>query len=291
MGAESKDLVRKPAGTLYLVATPIGNLEDITLRGLRLLRECDLVAAEDTRHTAKLLRHFEIRTPTTSVHEHNEHAKAAGLVEKLQQGLSIALVSDAGTPAVSDPGFRLVQAAVAAGIRVEAVPGPSAVLAALVSSGLPTDAFVFVGFPPPKAKARATWLEALRAETRTVVFFEAPHRIVDTLKDTLRIVGDRVVAVGRELTKLHEELVRGPISIVLGHLTELRGEFTIVMAGRSESDDDSATTSIDDAVIYSDFCRLTESGLRRRDAVAAVASKYRLRSRDAYAVIERVRNS
>lgn len=284
-------MVLKTAGILYLVATPIGNLEDITLRALRVLRECDLVAAEDTRHTARLLHHFDIRTPTTSLHEHNEHVKAEALVERLHQGGSIALVSDAGTPSVSDPGFRLVQAAIAAGIRVEAIPGPSAVLAALVSSGLPTDAFVFVGFPPARARARANWLEALRAETRTIVFFETPHRIVGTLNDTLRIVGDRRVAVGRELTKLHEELVRGPISDVLGRLTELRGEFTIVMAGYQEVKARVGVTSVNKTDVYEEFCRLTESGLGRRDAISAVASKYGLRSRDAYAVIERARNS
>jgi len=284
-------MVPNTAGLLYLVATPIGNLEDITLRALRVLRECDLIAAEDTRHTAKLLHHFDIRTPTTSLHEHNEHAKSAGLVEKLLQGGSIALVSDAGTPAISDPGFRLIQAALAAGIRVEAIPGPSAVLTALVSSGLPTDAFVFVGFPPARAKARATWLEALRGERRTVVFFEAPHRIVDTLNDALRIVGDRRVAVGRELTKLHEELVRGPISDVLGCLTELRGEFTVVMAGQPDVAASVDVTSVNETDVYADFCRLTESGLGRRGAISAVASKHGLRSRDAYAVIERVRNS
>jgi 16S rRNA (cytidine1402-2'-O)-methyltransferase len=284
-------MVPNTAGILYLVATPIGNLEDITLRALRVLRECDLVAAEDTRRTAKLLHHFDIRTPTTSLHEHNEHAKAGALVEKLLQGGSIALVTDAGTPAISDPGFRLIQAALADGIRVEAIPGPSAVLAALVSSGLPSDAFVFVGFPPARARARATWLEALRAETRTVVFFEAPHRIVDTLNDALRVVGDRQVAVGRELTKLHEELVRGPISDVLGRLTELRGEFTIVMAGQSDIETRADVASINETAVYAEFCHLTESGLGRRDALSAVASKHGLRSRDAYAVIERVRNS
>ena len=284
-------MVVKTPGILYLVATPIGNLEDITLRALRMLRECALVAAEDTRHTAKLLHHFDIRTPTTSVHEHNEHAKAGALVEKLLLGASIALVSDAGTPSVSDPGYRLVEAALAAGIRVEAIPGPSAVLTALVSSGLPTDAFVFVGFPPARAKARAAWLEALRAEARTVVFFEAPHRIVDTLNDALRIVGDRVVAVGRELTKLHEELIRGHISDVLGRLTELRGEFTVVMAGQPEVETIIDPSSANEAAIYAEFCRLTESGMGRRDAVSAVAAKYGLRSRDAYAAIERIRNS
>ncbi|MCX6545164.1 MAG: 16S rRNA (cytidine(1402)-2'-O)-methyltransferase [Acidobacteria bacterium] len=281
----------QPVGILYLVATPIGNLEDITLRALRVLRECDLIAAEDTRHTAKLLHHFDIRTPTTSLHEHNEHAKTGELVEKLLQGNSIALVSDAGTPAVSDPGFRLVQAVLANSIRVEAIPGPSAVLAALVSSGLPTDAFVFVGFPPARARARGAWLEALRSETRTIVLFEAPHRIVSTLTDALRVVGDRRVAVGRELTKLHEELVRGPISEVLGRLTELRGEFTIVMAGRPDLEVGVDPANVDEDAVYTKFCLLTESGLGRRDAISAVASEFRLRSRDAYAVIERVRNS
>jgi 16S rRNA (cytidine1402-2'-O)-methyltransferase len=284
-------MVLNTAGILYLVATPIGNLEDITLRALRVLRECDLVAAEDTRHTAKLLHHFDIRTPTTSLHEHNEHAKAPTLVERLLLGASVALVSDAGTPAVSDPGFRLVRAALAAGIRVEAIPGPSAVLAALVSSGLPTDAFVFVGFPPARAKARASWLEALRAETRTIVFFEAPHRIVTTLTDALRVVGDRQMAVGRELTKLHEELVRGPISEVLGRLTELRGEFTIVMAGQANVAISVDVFSLNESDVYGEFCRLTELGMKRRDAVGAVASKYGLRSREAYAAIERVRKS
>jgi 16S rRNA (cytidine1402-2'-O)-methyltransferase len=284
-------MVLKTAGTLYLVATPIGNLEDITLRAIRVLRECDLVAAEDTRHTAKLLHHFDIRTPTTSVHEHNEHAKAGTLVEKLLQGATIALVSDAGTPAVSDPGFRLVRAALAAGIRVEAVPGASAVLTALVSSGLPTDSFVFVGFPPSRAKARESWFSSLSAESRTIVFFEAPHRILDTMNDALRILGDRTVAVGRELTKLHEQLVRGPISDVLGRLTELRGEFTIVMAGKTAVDVRVDAASINETDVYKEFCRLTESGVGRREAVSAVASRYGLRSRDAYAIIEHARIS
>jgi 16S rRNA (cytidine1402-2'-O)-methyltransferase len=284
-------MVLKSSGILYLVATPIGNLEDITFRAVRVLKEADLIAAEDTRHTSKLLHHFDIRTPTTSLHEHNEHTKSGSLVEKLLQGQRIALVSDAGTPAVSDPGFRLVQAAIAANIRVEAIPGPSAVLTALVASGLPTDAFVFVGFPPARSKARAAWLDALRAEPRTVVFFEAPHRIAETLADALRIVGDRRIAVGRELTKVHEELVRGPISVVLGQLTELRGEFTVVMAGIEEDAADSTRPTATDSDIYSEFCRLTESGLGRRDAVSAVASTFGLRSREAYAAIERLRNS
>jgi len=281
----------RAAGTLYVVATPIGNLEDITLRALRVLRECRLVAAEDTRHVAKLLHHFDIRTSTTSLHEHNEQAKAAALVARLTAGENVALVSDAGTPAVSDPGYRLVRAAIDAGIRVEAIPGPSAVLTALVASGLPTDAFVFVGFPPPKARARVAWFEGLRAELRTIVFFEAPHRIRQTLADAQSALGDRPVAVARELTKLHEELVRGPISSVLGQLTEFRGEFTIVLGGASQTAADDNNVNIGDSVVYDEFCRMTQGGLGRREALSTVAEKYGLRSRDAYAAVERARNS
>ena len=279
------------ARTLYLVATPIGNLEDITLRALRVLRGCDLVAAEDTRHTAKLLHYYDIRKPAVSLHDHNEQQKSAELVARLAAGGIIALVSDAGTPAVSDPGFKLVRAAIDAGVRVEAIPGPSAVLAALVASGLPTDGFVFVGFPPPKARARAAWLQSLSDERRTIVFFEAPHRIQVMLSDALRVLGDRQVVIARELTKLHEELVRGPISEVIGRLTETRGEFTVVLAGRADHAADSTREDIADSTIYDDFCRLTESGLERREAITRLANDTGLRSRAIYAAIERARNS
>ncbi len=278
-------------GTLFLVATPIGNLEDITFRALRVLRECDLVAAEDTRHTAKLLNHYGVRTPTTSVHEHNEPARIAGLVAKLTAGVRIALVSDAGTPGVSDPGFKLVRAAIAAGVRVEAVPGPSAVLAALSASGLPTDSFVFVGFPPARKAARETWYRTLLNERRTLVFFEAPHRIRESMEAAMLVLGDRDVAVCRELTKLHEELVRGPISAVLGRLGEERGEFTVVMSGDPPRPAGAETAQVSDESVFTAFSAAVEAGLGRREALKSVADALCLRSRDVYAAVERARRS
>ena len=188
-------------GTLFVVATPIGNLEDITLRALRTLREVSLIAAEDTRRTARLLSRFDIRTPLVSLHEHNEAAEVPGLLGRLRAGDSIAVTSDAGTPLLSDPGALLVREALASGIRVEAIPGPSAVLTALVSSGLPADTFTFLGFPPARGAARQRWLGALAAEQRTVVFFEAPHRVRETVAEVAALLGERAVAIARELTK------------------------------------------------------------------------------------------
>ncbi len=280
------------AGTLFVVATPIGNLEDVTFRALRVLREADLVAAEDTRHTAKLLTHYDIRTPTLSLHDHNEAAKAPGLVARMVAGATIALVSDAGTPSVADPGFKLVRAAIDAGIRVEAVPGPSAALAALASSGLPTDEFVFLGFPPAKAKARDAWYDSLREETRTVVFFEAPHRIRESLTAAARALGDRrQVVLARELTKIHEDLVRGPIADVLERLGEPRGEFTVVLAGCHFGESVADVPQPDDNTILAAFELASSSADGRREAVAAVARQFGIRPRDAYAAVERARRS
>jgi 16S rRNA (cytidine1402-2'-O)-methyltransferase len=276
------------AGILFLVATPIGNLEDISLRAVRVLRESDLIAAEDTRHTAKLLHHYDIRRPTASLHEHNEQEKVPVLVGRLRDGARIALVTDAGTPAVSDPGYRLVRAAIDAGIRVEAIPGPSAVLAALVSSGLPTDSFVFAGFPPAKAAARRAWFEALEDERRTIVFFEAPHRIRETLEAALDALGDREASLGRELTKLHEEVIRGPLSAVLGRLGEPRGEFTVVVAGRPDIKP-GTEEQVPDSQLLTEFGHLTENGWSRREAISELAERHRLRSRDVFTAIDRAR--
>jgi len=225
------------AGTLYLVGTPIGNLEDITLRALRTLKEVELIACEDTRQTAKLLNHYGIEKPTISYHEHNELTRAAELVVHLEDGDNIALVTDAGTPGVSDPGYRLVALAVRHHIRVVPIPGASAFLSALVASGLPTDSFRFSGFLPAKAGARRTALEAVRNSPLTQIFYEAPHRIVETLRDIAEILGpERHVVIAREVTKLHEEFLRGRADTVLEQLEQrgdIKGEITLLI-GKAE---------------------------------------------------------
>ena len=220
-------------GALYLCATPIGNLEDITLRVRRILQEVKLIAAEDTRHTRKLLSFYDIHTPLTSYHEHNKLSKGEKLISELKSGNDIALVSDAGTPGISDPGEDLVRLAVGEGIIVIPVPGASAVVCALVGSGLPTDRFVFEGFLPRTKKDRNKVMAQLVTDERTVVFYESPHRVVKTLQEILDIAGDRDVVVTRELTKAFEEFVRGKVSVVLEHFLNNppRGEITVVLAG------------------------------------------------------------
>ncbi len=221
------------SGILYLVSTPIGNLEDFTLRAKRLLAEVDLVAAEDTRHTQQLLQRYDIHTPLTSYHDHNKEEKAPVLIERLRQGQHIALVADAGTPTISDPGYYLINGCIAAGIRVSPVPGPSALLAALAASGLPTDAFLFAGFLPRKAGARQRRLTQLAPLRETLIFFESPHRVGRLLEELPEVFGDRRVAVGRELTKLHEEIIRGRLSEVAEQFKgrSVKGELTVVVEG------------------------------------------------------------
>ena len=274
--------------TLYIVSTPIGNLEDITLRAIRVLKEVDVIAAEDTRHTAVLLRRYDIRTPTTSFHEHNEHQKVPLLVERLDRGQDLALVSDAGTPGISDPGYRLAHAAREAGHRVQAVPGPSAVLTALVSSGFPTDSFTFLGFPPRKATARRQWAASLADEPRTTIFFESPHRLRQTLTVLQEYMGDRPICVGRELTKLHENMVVGPINDFLAAPENHKGEFVIVVPPRpvEETSDQVA----DDESVSRYFGHITETGdLSRRGAVTAVARHFGMPPKAVYAVLERTK--
>jgi len=223
----------KKSGTLYLVSTPIGNLEDITLRALRVLKEADLIAAEDTRRTRLLLQRYQISRPMTSYHDHNKEARSPFLLDKLLQGKSVALASDAGTPGISDPAFYLVRLAIEHGVPVVPVPGPSALVSALIVSGLPPDRFAFEGFLPSKSGRRQSRLKALAREERTLLFFESPHRLKRTLEDILEVLGDRRAAVARELTKKFEEIARGSVSQLLDHYGEKkpRGEVVIVLAG------------------------------------------------------------
>ncbi|MBI5950528.1 MAG: 16S rRNA (cytidine(1402)-2'-O)-methyltransferase [Chloroflexi bacterium] len=224
-------------GILYLVATPIGNLEDMSPRAVRILREAALIAAEDTRHTGSLLKHFEIQSPLTSYFEHNKIQKLDRILEALADG-DVALVSDAGTPAINDPGYELVQAALAAGFDVRPVPGPSAPISALTVSGLPTDSFVYLGYLPHKASDRRKVIGEVSNLTYTLVFLETPHRIVDALEDILSVLGDRRICVAREMTKLYEEYWRGPVSGAIEHFKskEPRGEFTLVIEGKKTED-------------------------------------------------------
>jgi len=271
------------SGALYIIASPIGNLEDITLRAVRLLRESTLVACEDTRQTRKLLDHFGIETPMVSYHEYNEAARAAELIGKLEGGANIALVSDAGTPLVSDPGYRLVTAAIAAGVKVVPVPGPSASLAALAGSGLATDSFRFCGFLPPKSTQRRKVLEQLRHETCTLIFYEAPHRVLDALEDMGAVLGPRPVVVARELTKLHEEFLRGTAAEVRTELASrpsIRGEFTLLVGTGEELESDD--TPIEDAVRA-----LEGQGLARMDAIKQVARARGMSKREVYEFMTR----
>ncbi|HEX6797600.1 MAG TPA: 16S rRNA (cytidine(1402)-2'-O)-methyltransferase [Ktedonobacterales bacterium] len=275
-------------GTLYLVATPIGNLEDITLRALRVLREAPLIAAEDTRHTRKLLAHFGISTPTISYHQHSPQARREQVLAALAAG-DVALVTDAGTPALSDPGQELVRGALAAGYPVVPLPGPAAAISALVASGLPTDAFTFLGFLPRKSAARRAVLERFRTTPETLVLYEAPHRLSATLADLRGVLGDREIAVARELTKLHEEWLRGPVSRIEEHYAgeaEPRGEYTLVVAGAAPGSERAAPAAGSD-VARAEAARerlrvLLAEGLGTREAAARVARELGLTRREVY---------
>ena len=262
------------AGILYVVATPIGNLEDVTLRALRVLRDVSLIAAEDTRRTARLLQHYSISTRTTSLHEHNEREKGAKLVERLLAGDSIALVSDAGTPVVSDPGQTLVALARAAGVQVEAIPGPSAVLAAISASGLSAGEFAFLGFPPSRSNDRKFWFEALHGRKELLVFFEAPHRVTDTLNRLIMVFDQqKTIGVGRELTKAHEELVVQPIATLLARFVEPRGEFTFLIPPDQDQAESKALPAVDQ--LRAELGQITESGGQTgRRAVKVLAARF-----------------
>lgn len=281
-------------GTLYIVATPIGNLEDITLRALRVLREADLVAAEDTRHSRALLSHFEIDTPLVAYHQHSEAGRTEHLVRRLAEGQTVALVTDAGTPGVSDPGVVLVRAALAAGVLVVPIPGASAALCALVGSGLPPARFAFEGFlPRTKSSRRAKLVALARAETRTLIFYESPQRIAETLREMAEAFGpDRPAAVGRELTKKFEEFVRGSLKEVAAHFAAqaARGEFTVIVQGLAGDSDDEDLPAIAAAepepVSVPDALQAAlASGLSERDAVRQVSAAQKFSRREVYAAM------
>jgi 16S rRNA (cytidine1402-2'-O)-methyltransferase len=271
------------AGTLYLVSTPIGNLEDITHRAVRVLGEVDIIACEDTRHTKKLLNHYGIKTRTVSYHEHNERERAAELVEKLKLGSNVAVVSDAGTPGISDPGFRLTRVAIENDIRVVPVPGPSALITALVASGMPTDEFFFGGFLPARSGARRTRLGELRSIPATLIFYEGPHRIAATLKDAQEILGEREAVVARELTKMHEEIVRGRLSDLAARFSSAdsaRGELVLIIDRaviEVEGEKDKAVASV--AALVTE---LENEGLDHRAALKKAARELGISRDEAY---------
>ncbi len=268
-------------GTLFVVSTPIGNLEDITLRAIRVLSEVDLIACEDTRHTRKLLNHYDIKTRTISYHEHNERERTRELIGSLQTGMNIALVSDAGTPGISDPGYTLINQAVRSDLQVVSVPGPTALISALVVSGLPADEFLFVGFLPPRAQARRRKLQELAQISATLVFYEAPHRIQSTLKDMSEILGNRQAALGRELTKLHEELLRGTLSELASQFnsgSQPRGELVVIVDQNVIASKEPKSTGDLGALVAA----LESEGLDPRSALKQAAKKLGIKRSDAY---------
>jgi 16S rRNA (cytidine1402-2'-O)-methyltransferase len=268
-----------PTGTLYIVATPIGNLEDITLRALRILKEVDLISAEDTRHTRHLLDRYQIETPLTSYHDHNKEEKAPVLVARMLDGDSVALVSDAGTPGISDPGYFLINLAIDQDIPVVPIPGATAAIAALSISGMPTDSFIFEGFLPAKRQARITRLKDLATEERTIIFYEAPHKIIRTIEDMIEIFGNRKAVITRELTKIHEETIRGTLLDIRQHLLDgsIRGEFTVLVHGAAEKP---LRRDIDTAEYLKNL--MLYRGLSKKEAITAAARELGMPKKDVY---------
>jgi 16S rRNA (cytidine1402-2'-O)-methyltransferase len=277
------------SGTLFVVATPIGNLEDVTLRALRVLQTADLIAAEDTRHTARLLSHHGISTATLSFHQHNTRSRIPQLIGRLQRGQSIALVTDAGTPGVSDPGVELVQACLDAGIAIEPIPGASAPLTAAIASGFPVLPLTIYGFAPTRSKARSNWIDNIAATQNTLTFFETPHRIAQTMKELGSKLGIRPIVVGRELTKTHQEFIRGTASELSEGFVNPRGEYTVVVGPAPVIQH--AIQRPSDETIVSEFCYSTEDlGVQRREAINAIAKRHGMRSRAVYEIIEKAKN-
>jgi 16S rRNA (cytidine1402-2'-O)-methyltransferase len=267
-------------GTLYVVGTPIGNLEDITFRAVRILQTVDLIAAEDTRHTGKLLQHFQVKTPQVSYHEHNRSSRIPEILEHLSNGKAIALVSDAGMPGISDPGYELIKACIDAEITVVPIPGASAAITALSAAGLPTDKFTFEGFLPPKAQQRREHLEILQTESRTLIFYESPHRLSDTLQDLAQAFGsDRQIVMARELTKLYEEFWRGTIAEAIAHYQqrEPQGEYTLVVAGTPATQ-----PLLTETELKAELQQLISQGISRSQASRQLAKFTSLSRRQVY---------
>jgi 16S rRNA (cytidine1402-2'-O)-methyltransferase len=271
-------------GTLYIVATPIGNLEDITFRAIRVLKEVDLIACEDTRHTRKLLSHYEISKPTISYHEHNERERASELIRRLEAGESIALVSDAGTPLISDPGFRLVSDAASRGIRIVAVPGPSALIAALSASGVPAGEFIFAGFLPSKRAARVDRLEKFKGSGATLVFYEAPHRIRSTIEDAQKVLGNRDCVIARELTKIHETFLRGALLEIEPEDISERGEFVLIF-GPPKDEDKQLASPGSESILKAVERHMSDEGLDQKAAIKRVARELGIGKSQAYRLL------
>ena len=283
----------KDTGILYICGTPIGNLEDITLRALKILKEVNLIAAEDTRHTLKLLNHYQINTKVTSYYEYNKFKKAPYLVEILKNGQDIALVSDAGMPGISDPGYVLINLALKNNIKIIPVPGVSALITALVVSGLPTDKFVFEGFLPRKIKERKRYFKSIENEERTIIFYEAPHRLKRALKDMLEILGDRKVVLARELTKMYEEIIRGKLSQILSKIDskEIKGEITlIVQGGIKKKENDSLDFLKDECIMQEYLKKLKNQGYSNKDIIKITQEKLNIPKNLIYKKLLEIKN-
>jgi 16S rRNA (cytidine1402-2'-O)-methyltransferase len=281
------------SGTLFVVATPLGNMEDVTFRAIRVLREADLIAAEDTRRTARLLSHYGISTPSVSFHQHNVRTRLPQLLSRLESGKSVALVTDAGTPGVSDPGVELVEACIGAHIPVDPIPGASAPLAAAVASGFPLIPLTIFGFPPRRSKDRKEWFSRILEIRHTFSFFESPHRIAATLSEARQLFGERPIMVGRELTKLHQEFIRGSAGIIAERLSDTKGEITVVVG--PVNTDASLNNQIEAgavlAMAVAMFGQLTNSGRSRRQAMTEAAKAFSLPVRIVYAAVEDAKKS
>jgi 16S rRNA (cytidine1402-2'-O)-methyltransferase len=287
------DRIGRVTGQLFIVATPIGNLEDITQRGLRVLREVDLIACEDTRHTRKLLNHLGIDKKTISYHEHNERERAEELCELLASGKNVALVSDAGTPLINDPGYRIVTAAIEHDVSVVPVPGAAALIAALAASGLPTDEFFFGGFLPARANARRAKLEELRSIPATLAFYEAPHRIAAALKDAAEVLGNRRAVVARELTKLHEEFVRGTLNELVQHFSKAgaaRGEMVLLISGEAAESSPANPEQTSTERLVERVNELEREGLNSKDALKSAARELGIKRAEAYRMMTAQKN-